>query len=197
MTLEQWYALAAELQARWPHREIPEESVKLWYEDLSSLPSEEARAAILALYRDGREWAPNGAQILAKVSELRRQDPHYGEAWKLVNQALMKYGVYDWPSFYSCLPPAVSEAARRMNFEIQGGYLKAQESTVRAQFRDVFQAVCEERRRTDAYADIPGITTQQGPRKLGEAFQRVLDSGPDACNSEAEESPSAISPPGA
>lgn len=177
MTQAEWAKLAVELQARWPNRELTDESLAIWFADLEHLPAEQVRVAIIALYRDGREWCPNGAQILAKVSELDRNDPDYGEAWRLVNAALMQHGVYDWPAFYEALPPAVSEAARRMNFELQGGYLKAEESTVRAQFRDIYRAVVDERRRDDAYAGLPNAGLrglERGPRKLGDALKRAL-----------------------
>lgn len=177
MTELEWAKVAVELQARWPNRPLTDESLAIWFEDLKHLPVEQVRAAIIALYRDGREWCPNGAQILGRVSELARDDPSYGEAWRLVNKALMKHGVYHWPAFYEALPAPVAEAARRMNFETQGGYLKAEESTVRAQFRDIYNAVLSERKRDDAYAGIPdaglrGLT--RGPVRVGEVLSRAV-----------------------
>lgn len=177
MTPAEWATLAVELQARWPNRELTDESLAIWFDDLRHLPADQVRVGIVALYRDGREWCPNGAQILAKVSELDRDDPDHGEAWKLLNRALMAHGVYDWPAFYEALPPAVSEAARRMNFETTSGYQKADAPTVRAQFREVYRAVVDERQRDDSYAGIPNAGLrglERGPRKIGEALKRAL-----------------------
>jgi hypothetical protein len=177
MSRSDWYKLATELQARWPNREIPEESIEIWFGDVSHLPADQVRAGILALYRDGREWCPNGAQILTKVSELDRDEVDHGKAWELMNKALLKHGVSDWIAFYECLPPAVSEAARRMRFEMQGGYLKAEESTIRAQFRDIYKNVVAERKRDDAYAGLPSAGLrglERGPRQLGSALKRAL-----------------------
>jgi hypothetical protein len=186
VTLSEWLKIAAvDLQARWPNRPIPEESIKLWFEDLAEFPADQVRAAVLALYRDGREWSPNGAQIRAKLSELSRDDPDHGAAWALVNRALANYGVYDWPGFYRYLEersPAVAEAARRHSFE-PSGYLKADESTVRAQFREIYKAVVAERTRNQAYAGIPTANLrglERGPRRLGDVLRRALPEGSTA-----------------
>lgn len=168
------------MRARWPHAKIPDASIALWYDDLKDLPVEQVLAGAEAWYRDGKDFPPNGGQTHAKVAELDRADPHFGAAWRLVNLALLKHGVYDWPQFYSCLPPAVAEAAKRMRFETNGGYLKSEESTVRAQFREIYKAVCNERRRDDAYAGIPSAGLrglEKGPRKLGKALQRAIGEG--------------------
>lgn len=177
MTKAEWLKLATEMQARWPNKEVPVESFEIWFGDLADLSAEQVHAGILALYRDGREWCPNGAQIRAKVSELDRDDPDHGEAWRLVNRALMDHGVTNWSGFYEVLPPAVCEAARRMHFEMNGGYLKAEESTVRAQFRDIYRAVVDERRRDDAYAGIPNAglrSLERAPKRLGDALKAAL-----------------------
>ena len=185
MTRAEWLKLAVELQARWPNRELTDESLAIWFEDLSHLPAEQVRTGILALYRDGREWCPNGAQILAKVSELGRDDPDHGEAWRMVNEALWKHAPYNWTAFYAYLAersPAVAEAARRYGFETQNGYLKSEEGTVRAQFREIFKAVCRERQHDSAYVGLPNAGLrglEREPRKLGEALQRALPPGTD------------------
>lgn len=176
MTRAEWLKIATELQARWPNREIPEESIEIWFTDLQHLPAEQVRAGVLALYRDGRDWAPNGAQILARVTELARNDPDHGEAWKLVNDALWKH-VPNWKAFYADLKeksPAVAEAARRYGFETQSGYLKAEEGMVRAQFREIYKAVCQERTRDDAYVGLPdaGLRRLRAP-KHASSFRAV------------------------
>src|SRR5690242_17498725 len=90
MTQVEWMHIAVEIQARWPQREIPEESWEIWFEDLEHLPAEQVRVAVRALYRDGREWAPNGGQILAKVVELDTETAGYGEGWALAKRASLK-----------------------------------------------------------------------------------------------------------
>lgn len=179
MTRPEWIEVVQRMVTNWPHVTIPDASIAKWYGDLAHLPFEQVAVAVEAIYRDGREYPPNGAQVLAKVSELSRDDPDYGEAWRLVNKALRKFGVYDWPGFYSYLEkhsPAVCEAARRYGFE-PSGYLIADQGTVRAQFRDIFRAVCAERQRADAYSGLPDAglrQLQRGPRQLGDALRSAL-----------------------
>jgi len=167
VTKGEWYEVATELQARWPNREIPRESIEIWYRDLESFPIEQVRAAIAVLYRERRDWCPNGAQILAKLQELQRDDPDHGEAWRLVKRALLRYGVTDWPAFYRSLPRSVEIAARRYGFE-PVGYLTEEEPIVRAQFREIYRGVVAERERQDAYAGLPsaGLKRLEGMRKI-------------------------------
>lgn len=93
MSKSEWYKLATELQARWPNKEIPQPSIEIWYEDLAHLGADQVRAAIVSLYRDGREWCPNGAQILACVDELDSDDdregvPRFETMWLAVKASL-------------------------------------------------------------------------------------------------------------
>lgn len=176
MTDQEWSGIIAVLTANWPHHLPPQSALAKWRRDVDHLPAEQVLTAVEALYRDGREFPPNGAQILAKVSELGRDDPDHGEAWRLVYDALAKH-VPNWQAFYAALPPAVAEAARRFGFESQAGFLKSEEATVRAQFRNIYKAVCEERRRDDGYAGLPSAGLrglERGPRQLGEALKRAL-----------------------
>lgn len=177
MTQSEWVGVVRLMNANWPHSTIPDIAVAKWFEDCRHLPLEQVIVAVETAYRDGDSFPPNGAKILARISELDRDDPDHGEAWRLMNKALMRHGVTDWPAFYEALPPAVAEAARRMRFETQGGYMKADESTVRAQFREVFKAVVAERRRDDAYAGLPDAGLRRldrGPRKLALRQGQIL-----------------------
>jgi len=162
VTEREWWQCATEIQARWPNREIPRESIAIWFDDLREFEVERVKAAIRSLYRDEREWPPNGAQIRGRIGELGSDDPDEGEAWRLVKSALMKHGVYDWPAFYSALErrsPALAVAARRYGFE-PDGYLTEQEGIVRAQFRDIYRGVRSERAERDATEGLPtaGLT---------------------------------------
>lgn len=180
MTGAEWIEIVKRIDANWPHVVTPESAIRKWYDDLQSLPAEQVLVAVEAFYRDGREFPPNGAQILAKLSELDRHDPDHGKAWELVNRALWDH-VPDWTGFYEQLneqSPAVAEAARRYGFEAQAGYLNAEEGTVRAQFREIYKAVCRERSRDDAYAGLPSAglrALDRNPRRLkaGELLKKL------------------------
>lgn len=172
MTRGEWITVVQRMDMNWPHAKIPEASIAKWFDDLHRLPGEQVLVAVEASYRDGSAFPPNGAQILAKIAALDRHDPDHGRAWELVNKALWAHAPYDWTAFYAQLAeesPATAEAARRYGFESQSGYLKSEEGTVRAQFREIYKAVCDERRRDDAYAGLPSAGLRgldSGPRKL-------------------------------
>lgn len=162
-----WVELVTEMQARWPNKEISDDSIAIWFDDLKHLPAEQVRAGIQALYRDGKEWCPNGAQILRKVSELDRDDPDYGEAWKLAKKASLdgfpERG-FEWLKEQS---PAAAQAVRQM-CGITLEYNLDEEATARAQFRDIYNSVVAARRRDDAYVGIEGagLRSLEGPRKV-------------------------------
>lgn len=169
MERSEWIEVVQRMRINWPHATIPDGSIAKWFEDTKPLPAEQVTVAVEAHYREGHEFPPNGAQILAKVSELERDDPDHGEAWRMVYDALGKH-VPHWKAFYAALreqSPAVAEAARRYGFESQNGFLKAEEGTVRAQFREIYKAVCRERKHDDAYAGLPeaGLRRLEGPSK--------------------------------
>ena len=73
MNSDEWDEITVAILACWPNKEIPERSFDLWFRDLSEFEAEQVEAAVLALYRDGREWAPNGAQIRNKLIEAYRE----------------------------------------------------------------------------------------------------------------------------
>lgn len=175
----EWLVLAIELQARWPNKQIPDESIEIWFGDLAHLPAEQVEAGIRALYRDGREWCPTGAQILAKVSELGRDDPDHGEAWRLAKKASLKADPKEAAAWLRERCPAAAEAVRQLCGS-QLTYMEDDEPTVRAQFRDVYRNVCERRKRADTYAGLPsaGLPGLERlgagePRKIGTVIREL------------------------
>lgn len=182
MKRSEWVDVVKRYRANWPHISVPDVSIAKWYDDLAELPVDQVIAAVEAIYREGREFPPNGAHVLAKVAEFKRSDPDHGEAWRLVTDALWRYGVRDWPAFYACLPSAVAEAARRYGFEAQGGYLTSEEGTVRAQFREIYKAVIHERRHDDAYASMGASDPRRlrgdgKPKQIGDVLAKALPGG--------------------
>jgi hypothetical protein len=183
MTRAEWYKLATELQARWPNREIPEESAEIWFEDVCDFPAEQVRVAIATLYRDGLEWCPNGAQIRAKLSDLSRDEISHGEAWALAKRAALKADPEAARAWLTERSPAAAEAVQHLCGGSVLTYQLDDEPTVRAQFRDCYRNVVAARKRDDAYAGLPSAGLrglQRGPRKLGDALARALPSGGEA-----------------
>jgi hypothetical protein len=182
MERSEWIEAVALMRLNWPHSRVDDAVVAKWYSDLQHLPAEQVKVAIEALYRDGREFPPNGAQILGKIIELGRDDLGVGEAWRLAHRAARIADPAKAEAWLKEQSPAAAEAVR----QISGPYLAYQlddESTVRAQFRDIYNNVLRGQRRDDAYAGLPSAGLrglERGPRRIGEALKRALPSGSEA-----------------
>ena len=182
MKRSEWIEVLALMRVNWPHVAIDEPVAAKWFRDVEALPGDQVKVAVEALYRDGREFPPNGAQILAKISELSRDDPDHGEAWRLARRASRiadPREAYEWLAQKS---PAAAEAVRQIS-GFQLSYLLEDESTVRAQFRDIYNGIVKRNRRDDAYAGLPSAGLrglEGGPRKLGSALERALPKAPAA-----------------
>lgn len=179
MTQAEWWKQVTILQARWPHKEITEQSAELWFHDLADLPVAQVEAGITSLYRDGREWPPNGAQIRERVSELGRDVKDHGAAYQLAMKAASSKGFergLDWLREQDRL---VALAAERFPWRSLCQE-QMEDGTRRAQFRDVYKAVAEEDRRDAAYAGIPDAGLrglERRPKSMREVLDRALPQG--------------------
>ncbi|HSC21900.1 MAG TPA: hypothetical protein VLC07_09250 [Solirubrobacterales bacterium] len=182
MKRSEWIECLGLMRVNWPHVSIDETVAAKWFADLQDLPGDQVKAAIETLYRDGREFPPNGAQILRKVSELGRDDPDHGEAWRLARRASRKADPQEAFRWLFEQSPAAAEAVQEMS-GFQLSYQLDDEATVRAQFRDIYKQIVARNRRDDTYAGLPSAGLrglERGPRKLGGALQRVLGKRPAA-----------------
>ena len=68
------------LNAYWPHSDIGRAQLAAMWHTLGDIPLEQQLAALEALYRDGREHAPNGGQLRAKLVDLSLDTPTWAEA---------------------------------------------------------------------------------------------------------------------
>jgi hypothetical protein len=80
MKLSEWLDVAADLQARWAATVLSPETVQRWGEDLADLPAAHVAAAVAALGRTDREFAPNSGVIRTEVIRLRVDAPEWAEA---------------------------------------------------------------------------------------------------------------------
>ena len=181
MSKAEWLKIATELQARWPHKPIPQESIAIWFDDLRDLEHAQVRTAVLAIYRDGREWAPNGAQIRAKVVDLTRDDPSEGEAWQIAMTACKRFGasipqnIEDAMAWIAVSSPAVLFAVQRFGY--RDLCLTENLDTARAQFRDIYRAVRSRRDRDARYIGLPAAGMkglESGPRTIGEITRESI-----------------------
>jgi hypothetical protein len=177
MTGNEWNQLALEIQTRWPNRAIPEESFALWYADLSEFPAEQVKAAIVALYRDGREWAPNGAQVRLKLLELTDDHLSDGEAYRLAMEAAGPKGGYmNGMTWLREQSPLAAEAAEQFGWREWCLGDARNDTTRRAQFRDIYRQVVKRSADREKYRGIEarGLKVLDGgnkPRRFGDMIE--------------------------
>lgn len=168
MTDREWDGIVAVITANWPHQLPPDEALAKWGQDLAEFPADQVLTTVEVLYRDGREFPPNGAQIRAKLFDLATDELDWSEAWELVREAGRKFGLgaryteaLQWLEQRS-LPAAT--AAKRMGIREVASYRIESESTARAQFRDTYREVVDRKRSGDLYAGLPsaGLARLEG-----------------------------------
>lgn len=184
MNADEWDVLTVEILAYWPNKEIPEKSFELWFRDLSEFEAEQVEAAVIALYRDGREWAPNGAQIRNKLIELRVPGG-WAQAYELAMEAARSHGGFEYGGL-TWLRGQDELAARAVETYGWEDFCRSEstaDGTRRAQFRDIFTEISGSAQRHERYRGLPSgglkvIEQANAPRKLGDVIQ--LEAGEDA-----------------
>lgn len=174
MTADEWDEITVEILGRWPNREIPEQSFELWFTDLSEFDGEQVLAAVIALYRDGREWAPNGAQIRNKLIELRAPGG-WAQAYELAMEAARSHGGFEYGGL-SWLREKDELAARTAEAYGWRDFCRSEttaDGTRRAQFRDMWTELAASAERHDRYRGLPSaglkvIERANEPRRIGE-----------------------------
>jgi hypothetical protein len=174
----EWLEAVALMRLNWPHSKLADQVVAKYFTDLEHLPGEQVKVAIEALYRDGREFPPNGAQILGKVVEL--SDPQaavdHGEAWQLAKRASLMTDEKGPPWLReSC--PAAAEAVQRLCGGSTLTFMLDDEPTVRAQFRDIYNNLLRAQRRDALYTGLPSAGLrglERGPQRIGDVLKRAL-----------------------
>lgn len=98
MEREEWVDVVLRINANWPHQTVPDESLAKWYDDLRELEARDVIAAVEALYRDGREFPPNGGIVRRKAIQLAADAPEWSDVWGWV-QRYVRTGVAN-PMYY-------------------------------------------------------------------------------------------------
>ena len=180
MTEQEWLQQLAILCLRWPQSadKINDQVADLWFLDLSEFEAEQVEAAITAIYRDGREFAPNGAQIRNKLLELRIGDRSWTQAYDLAMTAARSHGGFEyggltWLKSQDQLAARVAEAYGWEDFCRSES---TADGTRRAQFRDMFTELAASAERHDRYRGLPNaglkvLEEANGPRRLGDLVQ--------------------------
>jgi hypothetical protein len=89
----EWAEVCKGMVARWPGFDWASATsvgaLDVWFGDLEEHDAADVAAAVQALYRTGREFPPNGGQILAKVDELDTDDPDWAAAFRWLKRLAM------------------------------------------------------------------------------------------------------------
>lgn len=175
MTEAEWDQLAIQLQARWPAKPIAEESIDLWYFDLADQPSEAVEAAIGALYRDGREWVPNGAQIRNKIIDLQAEASDWSAAYELALEAVTSHGGYEYGgmTWLREQDPIAADVAHAYGWRDFCRSETTSDGTRRAHFRDMYNLRATKAIERERYRGLPSgglkvIENANKPTKLGD-----------------------------
>lgn len=178
MNEREWSGVVAVMTANWPHQLPPKESLAKWGRDLAEFPADQVLTTVEVLYREGREFPPNGAQIRAKLVDLASDELDWSEAWELVREAGRKFGLggrcpeaLEWIEQQS-LPTAI--AAKRMGVREVTAYTIENESTARAQFRDTYREVVHRKRAGELYAGLPsaGLARLEGGERTSQELRQ-------------------------
>lgn len=95
MKQSEWVSdVVRRINANWPHQTVPDPALAKWYDDLREMEVRDVVAAVEALYRDGREFPPNGGMIRRKAVELAADAPEWAEVWLWVGRYI-RTGVTD------------------------------------------------------------------------------------------------------
>lgn len=183
MTPDEWVEIVRRIQANWPQQRIPRASLAKWYDDLKDLHAEVVAAAVESIYRQGREWPPNGAMILGEVADQTLDAPSFGEAWQMILTAIRSHGSRNPQRVIDKLSerhPAVAELAAQVDVR-DIGMAPDGDTTMHAQARERYRSIIAKQRRDLTHAGLPAATAPQlralhrpAPRPAGEAMRSLI-----------------------
>jgi hypothetical protein len=93
VTRAEWAEICARVAGWWPQRQWPDSSAALYFDDLGDFDQADVLAAVGAVYREGREWPPNGGQVRARLVDLDQDLPGWPEVERQLNRLVgLGYG---------------------------------------------------------------------------------------------------------
>lgn len=186
MERSEWVAIVRRIRMNWPNSKLPDDSIAKWYDDLRHLPGPQVQQTMESLYREGREFPPNGGQILARLTELEpdKRD-HWGEAWRLTRKALYKTDAMAWLRDHDPLAATVLGYLGGNQFS----YLNDDEPIVRAQFRQLYEAELDRQHKVEIAKTIPGLEERGGePKRISDVLPKAIGEEQDDPSGEQEAS---------
>jgi hypothetical protein len=178
--------LCARISGWWPHARWPQESAALYFQDLKDLPADQVATAAEALYRDGRDFPPTGAQIRGKVLDLAADVPGFGLVWDRLFRAASLFGqargeeALEWLADWH---PLAGEFARTLPF--REFCLTESPEVMHGQARRSWEQLCARHSRDARMADLPSAGLRAVERAsaevvpIGKAIERALPRGGD------------------
>lgn len=191
MTRAEWNNICAGMVAKWPHADLPKSTQAQFFSDLQHLPGDHVAAGVEALYRDGRDFPPNGAQILAKVAELALDAPDWAVAFRELEQCVAAGmgGPYDRPEFDAQAIERILRAAAPMVGAFVDTIGKRQVYAAfaeggggEARLREKWLAFIRRAHRERTLGTLPPVDLatinriNRGPRHIGPALERLVSS---------------------
>lgn len=182
MTRSEWSQIVQTIEACWPHREVRDDAAALWFGDLAEFDADTVHAAVMALYRSGREFMPNGAQIRAEIADQTIDAPEFGVAWARIIRAIQSYGSNNQTRVLAALEhPAVRELAELTNIR-EIGLAAEGDTTLHAQARERYRAITSRHKQTVTHAGLSsasatGLRGEEGraPRQIGAAMTELVE----------------------
>ena len=184
MTLDEWKPIAARIVRRWPHVDwqahAQSGAIDQMFTDLADLEVDHVAAGCEALYRDGREFPPNGAQVRAKVVELGQDVPDWGEAAKVIRDCAGYLSRRD--ERLAPEHPLIAAFVRSVGWT-EATHACSPDRMAEAQTRERWAAFVRQQKRDATYLGVPSVGLRQlervnsGPRRLGDVLANALESG--------------------
>lgn len=183
MTRAEWAGVLERIAVNWPQSQIPLASAAKFYDDLKDFDGVVVAAAVEAIHRNGREWPPTSAHILAEIADQTESAPEFGVAWQMIVKAIRSYGSHNPQLVVDKLNdqhPAVAQLASQIGIR-ELGMAKEGDTTRHAQAREMYAAICRKRVRRITHLGLPSAAVpqlrgegEQQPRRIGDAMLALV-----------------------
>ena len=164
MTKKEFSIIAAAMRTYYPKENLlpSNESMELWYRELSDIPYNVAEAG-LRKWVATNKWSPTIADMREFATTVQIGDiPEWGEGWEQVLMAIRRYGSYRIPEATESFDPITRRCVERLGF--RNICMSENIAVDRANFRDMYKQMAE-RQRKDAQLPSNLMTLIEGITK--------------------------------
>jgi hypothetical protein len=145
MTLDEFKTLVKAMKSIWTQDSfIPDEySLKIWYELLKDIPYADLNVAIQA-HAMQCKWAPSVAELRERALMSKVGILHWSEGWEQVIKAIGSYGHTREEEALASMDNQVAVVVKRLGWQNICRADSHDLSTIRANFRMIFESMSEE-----------------------------------------------------